>query len=86
MVGPSGSQTKPCCGCRCCCGCCYCSYLAAPAADAAAADAAAESFQGITFVEIDYEIISTVILLPSSESFKKDWCQLQAKVCARSTG
>ena len=39
-----------------------------------------------TFVEIDYEIISTVILLPSDESFKKDCCQLQAKVCARSTG
>ena len=34
-----------------------------------------------TFVEIDYEIISTVILLPSTESFKKDCCQLQAKVC-----
>ena len=39
-----------------------------------------------TFVEIDHEIISTVILLPSDESFKKDCCQLQAKVCARSTG
>ena len=39
-----------------------------------------------TFVEIDYEIISTVILLPSAESFKKDCCQLPAKVCARSTG
>ena len=39
-----------------------------------------------TFVEIDYEIISTVILLPSAESFKKDCCQLQAKVYARSTG
>ena len=39
-----------------------------------------------TFVEIDYEIISTVILLPSAESFKKDCCQLQVKVCARSTG
>ena len=39
-----------------------------------------------TFVEIDYEIISTVILLPSAESFKKDCCQLQGKVCARSTG
>ena len=38
------------------------------------------------FVEIDYEIISMVILLPSAESFKKDCCQLQAKVCARSTG
>ena len=39
-----------------------------------------------TFVEIDLEIISTVILLPSPESFKKCCCQLQAKVCARSTG
>ena len=35
-----------------------------------------------TFVEIDHEIISTVILLPSAESFMKG-CQLQAKVCAR---
>ena len=39
-----------------------------------------------TFVEIDHEIISTVILLPYAESFKKGCCQLQAKVCARSTG
>ena len=39
-----------------------------------------------TFVEIDHEIISTVILLPSAESFMKGCCQLQAKVCARSTG
>ena len=39
-----------------------------------------------TFMEIDHEIISTVILLPSTESFKKGCCQLQAKVCARSTG
>ena len=39
-----------------------------------------------TFVEIDHEIISTVILLPSVESLKKGCCQLQAKVCARSTG
>ena len=38
-----------------------------------------------TFVEIDHETISTVILLPSAESFKKGCCQLQAKVCARST-
>ena len=35
-----------------------------------------------TFVEIDLEIISTVILLPSAESFKKGCCQLQEKVCA----
>ena len=39
-----------------------------------------------TFMEIDHEIISTVILLPSTDSFKKDCCQLQVKVCARSTG
>ena len=39
-----------------------------------------------TFVEIDREIISTVILLPSSDLFKKGCCQLQAKVCARITG
>ena len=38
-----------------------------------------------TFVEIDHEIISTVILFPSTESVKKVCCQLQAKVCARST-
>ena len=34
-----------------------------------------------TFVEIDHEMISTVILLPSADSFK-----LQAKVCAQITG
>ena len=39
-----------------------------------------------TFVEIDHEIISAVILLPCAESFKKGCCQLQAKVCERSTG
>ena len=39
-----------------------------------------------TFVEIDHEIISTVILLPSADLFKKGCCQLQAKVSARITG
>ena len=39
-----------------------------------------------TFVEIDREIIATVILLPSADSFKKGCCQLQAKVCAPITG
>ena len=39
-----------------------------------------------TFVEIDHEIVSTVILLPSTESFKKGCCQLQGKVFAQSTG
>ena len=39
--------------------------------------------QSHTFVELDHEIISTVILLPSAESFKKGCCQLQAKVCTK---
>ena len=39
-----------------------------------------------TFVEIDHEMISTVILLPSADSFKKGCCQLQAKVRTRITG
>ena len=39
-----------------------------------------------TFVEIDHEIISMVILLSSDESFMKVCCQLQAKVCTRITG
>ena len=39
-----------------------------------------------TFVEIDHKIISTVILLPSADLFKKGYSQLQGKVCARITG
>ena len=42
-----------------------------------------------TFLEIDCEIseiICTLILLHSAESFRKGCCQLQAKVCAQSTG
>ena len=39
-----------------------------------------------TLVEIDHEIISTAILLPSADLFKKGCCQLQVKVCALSTG
>ena len=42
--------------------------------------------QSHTFMEIDHEIISMVILLLSAESFKKGCCQFQAKVCTRSTG
>ena len=38
------------------------------------------------FVEIDHEMISTVIRLPSADSFNKCCCQLQAKVCAQITG
>ena len=41
--------------------------------------------QSLTCLATD-EIISTVILLPSIDSFKKGHCQLQAKVCARITG
>ena len=40
------------------------------------------SAQSNTFKEIDHEIISKVILLPSAELFKRGCCQLQAKVCA----
>ena len=39
-----------------------------------------------TFLEIDHEIISTVIFLPSAESYMKCCCQLQVKVCARIIG
>ena len=39
-----------------------------------------------TFVEIDHEMTSTVILHPSADSIKKGCCQLEAKVCARITG
>ena len=42
--------------------------------------------QSHTFVEIDHGMISTDILLPFADSFKKGCCQLHAKVCARSTG
>ena len=42
--------------------------------------------QSHTFVEIDHEMISSVILLHSADSFKNGCCQLQAKVCARITG
>ena len=38
------------------------------------------------FVEIDHEIISTVILLRSAVSYKKGCCQLLVKVCAQITG
>ena len=53
------------------------------------ADPGVTSLIGIrshTFVEIDHEIISTVILLPSAKSFMKGCCQLQVKVCAQITG
>ena len=54
-----------------------------------AADACLTAYPGVaswipvrshTFVEIDHEMISSVILLPSADSFKKGCCQLQAKV------
>ena len=39
-----------------------------------------------TFQSIWPQVCSTVILLPSAESFMKGCCQLQAKVCAQITG
>ena len=42
--------------------------------------------QSHTFMENDHEIISMVILLPSAESFKKGFCQLQVMVCPPGTG
>ena len=38
-------------------------------------DASLIPAQSHTFVEIDHELISMVILLPSTESFKKGFCQ-----------
>ena len=38
------------------------------------------------FMGIDHKIISTIIHLPYADSCKKGCCQLQAKVCERSTG
>ena len=42
--------------------------------------------QAAMFVEINREIISTAILLPSADSNQKGCWQLQAKVFAGSTG
>ena len=42
--------------------------------------------QSLNFMEIDREIISTAIQLPSADSFKEGCCQLQAQVCAQNTG
>ena len=38
-----------------------------------------------TFMEIDHEMISTVIRLSSADS-RMVHCQLQAKICTQSTG
>ena len=57
-------------------------YLATDASLAAAPGVASLiAARSLPFVVIDHEIISTVILFP-----KKGCCQLQAKVCAQSTG
>ena len=42
--------------------------------------------QSHTFLELGHEIISIVILLLSTDSFKKGCCQLRAKVCGHNTG
>ena len=46
----------------------------------------ASSIRSHTFVEIDHEIISTVILLPYVIHSRRVVCQLQVKVCAQITG
>ena len=70
----------------------YLTYIPGRVAQSVTSDAKLTADPGVassipvrshTFVEIDHEIISTVILLPSAESFMKGCCQLQAKVCAR---
>ena len=72
-----------------------CTYRVAQSVTCLATDACLTADPGVassiparyhTFVEIDHEIISTVILLPSADLFKKGCCQLQAKVCAQITG
>ena len=74
---------------------CKCSILSGPAVACLATDARLTADPGVassiparahTFVEIDHEIFSMVILLPSADSFKKGCCQLQAKVCTQITG
>ena len=80
---------------KCCCDVFCLPGRVAQSVTCLATDASLTADQGVassiparshTFVEIDHEINSTVILLPSAVSFKKGCCQLQAKVCARSTG
>ena len=39
-----------------------------------------------TIVKIDHELISTVFLLPSAESFKRGCCHLQGKLYPRGAG
>ena len=39
-----------------------------------------------TFMEIDHEKISMVVLLPSADSLNEGCCQLEAKVCERIAG
>ena len=41
-----------------------------------------DTVQSNIFVEIDHEIVSSVLLLRLAQSFKKGCCQLQAKVYA----
>ena len=40
---------------------------------------------GLGAMTIAVGLVSTIIFLPSAESFKKGCCQLQAKVCTQST-
>ena len=61
--------------------------LATDASLAAGPGAHIRSWPGLILsLRLIMEYFLRVILLPSAESFKKGCCQLQAKVCARSTG
>ena len=60
---------------------CIAQLVASPTA----APGVVSSIWSHTFVEIDPEIISTVILLPSAD-LRRGCCQLQATACAQSTG
>ena len=52
-----------------------------------ATDASLTAYSGVaSSISARSHIISEIGHSPSAESFKKDCCQLQAKVCARSTG
>ena len=39
-----------------------------------------------TFLDIDHEMISMVIIIPSPDSFKKCCCQIEVKLHAQITG
>ena len=81
---PMSGFFVPCIYMRCCyechMRCCYACLIAVPGVTSLI------PAQSYTFLEIDHEIISTWILLPSADSFKKGCSQLQAKPYTQNTG